>query len=108
MERLRARQGEIMSSRRRAPTERKPPHKHTDSRTQWEFQVRAILNNITMLEKEYSIYRGLNNDTMTRGILKNLITRRAQLKKFLSEKPPADRPHDIRNNKWAWEVEALD
>ena len=83
----------------------KPVHTHTSSRDQWADQVHAILDNITKLEKEYALYRGLNNSTMTKGILKNLITRKDQLKKFLSEKPPKDRPHDIRNNTWVRQID---
>ena len=94
-----------MLRRRKPEPERKQPHKHTSSRDQWAEQTKAIIDNITSLEKEYRDYRGLNNSTMTRIIIKNLITRREQLKVKLKEKPPKDRPVDIANNQWVRQVE---
>ena len=91
--------------RRRKPEPKRAPHIHTSSRDQWENQVKAIIDNITSLEKEYRDYRGLNNSTMTKIIIKNLITRREQLKVKLKEKPPKDRPVDIANNQWVRQVE---
>ena len=84
----------------KVPEKYKEPHTHRSSRSQWDLQVLAIIENLDSLDKELRLYQGLQNNTMSRIIKTNMHTRLSQLKQKLQEKPPKDRPIDIANNNW--------